>query len=102
MSNYPDEFDKLHQALVADAKTRPEYQNPAAISGYSEGAEHALDSIRLKGYTKPSNEQAAAVKAVERIAATMDEFYRSGSPENQFKALSEISAALGAYNMERI
>ena len=51
---------------------------------------------------KPTNEQTAAVKAVERITATMDAFYRSGSPENQFKALSEISAALGAYNMERI
>ncbi|AOY72070.1 hypothetical protein ARZXY2_2540 [Arthrobacter sp. ZXY-2] len=59
-------------------------------------------AILAEGYTKPTNEQAAAVKAMERITATMDEFYRSGSPENQFKTLSEISAHLGTYAAERL
>lgn len=54
MSTYPDEFDQLHKDLVADAATRPEYteatprDRTSALYGYSEGAEHALDSVRLR------------------------------------------------------
>ncbi|MDQ0241235.1 hypothetical protein [Arthrobacter bambusae] len=51
--SYPDEFDAIHKSLVNDAKRHPEYaSNASALYGYSEGAEHALDVVRLKGYFK--------------------------------------------------
>lgn len=53
MSTERDELDELHRSIVKDAKERPEYQNPEAISGYSEGAEHAIETMRLRGYRKP-------------------------------------------------
>jgi hypothetical protein len=50
-----DELDTLHSELVADAKRHPSYANneESALYGYSEGAEHALDTVRLRGYRKP-------------------------------------------------
>lgn len=61
--SYPDEFDALHKSLVNDAKQHPEYANNqvSGLYGYSEGAEHALETVRLKGYRKP------------RIITTVDE-----------------------------
>ncbi|WP_284984252.1 hypothetical protein [Arthrobacter sp. efr-133-TYG-118] len=49
-----DELDAIHAHLLADAKRQPEYANNqvSALYGYSEGAEHALDVVRLKGYVK--------------------------------------------------
>lgn len=50
-----DELDEIHSRLLADAKDHPTYANDeeSAIYGYSEGAEHALDTVRLLGYQKP-------------------------------------------------
>ena len=48
--SYPDEFDRIHKDLVAGARLHEVYAHntETAIYGYSEGAEHALDSVRLR------------------------------------------------------
>ena len=50
MSTYPDEFDHLHKDLVRGASGHPAYRDntETALYGYSEGAEHALDSVRIR------------------------------------------------------
>lgn len=50
-----DELDEIHSRLLSDAKQHSTYANDeeSALYGYSEGAEHALDTVRLLGYTKP-------------------------------------------------
>ena len=56
MPRHPDRLDDLHAQLLADARQQPDYAAGAvtSISAYSEGAEHALDSVRLQGYTLPT------------------------------------------------
>lgn len=41
---------ELFVALGRDAAQQPEYSTPAGISAYTEGVEHALDSLWAKGY----------------------------------------------------
>lgn len=41
---------RLHRGLVRDAGTQPEYRDRLVLAGYSEGVEHAIDSLWLKGY----------------------------------------------------
>lgn len=40
----------LFESLGKSAAQQPEYRQPAAIMGYTEGVEHALDSLWAKGY----------------------------------------------------
>lgn len=96
MSNYPDEFDAIHKALVNDARERPEYQNPEVISGYSEGAEHALDTIRIKGYVL--HRKVSSIEELEAIgfgAAVLDSrrtvWVNDGDSLDQWASLSENS-----------
>ena len=48
--SYPDEFDAIHKDLVRGASMHEVYAHntETALYGYSEGAEHALDTIRLR------------------------------------------------------
>lgn len=50
-----DELLNLHGPLTSDAQKRPEYRDntETAIYGYSEGVEHALDTVWAKGYRLP-------------------------------------------------
>lgn len=54
MSNR-DELDGIHASLLAGVKEQPDYASGAvpSVSAYSEGAEHALDTVRAAGYRKP-------------------------------------------------
>lgn len=98
MSNYPDEFDKLHKALVADASKHPDYgQRPSvALLGYSEGAEHALDTIRIKGYVL--HRKVSTIEELEAIgfgAAVLDSrgtvWVNDGDSLDQWASLLENS-----------
>lgn len=50
-----DELLKLHAPLTMGAQQQPEYRDntESALYGYSEGVEHALDTVWAKGYRKP-------------------------------------------------
>lgn len=69
MSGYPDEFDAIHKALVADAGQNPDYADrpSIAILGYSEGAEHALDAVRLRLNAIKAQALREAAAEVERL-----------------------------------
>ena len=47
-----DWLDELHARLLADVRLQPDYAVSAvrSIAAYSEGAEHALDSVRLQSH----------------------------------------------------
>lgn len=53
--NARDELDNIHAQLLADVRQQEDYlySRVSAIGAYSEGAEHALDTIRNLGYRKP-------------------------------------------------
>ena len=71
--NYPDEFDAIHKGLVTDAAKRPEYtgatirDRASALYGYSEGAEHALDSVRLRLNRIKAQALREAADEIERL-----------------------------------
>jgi len=72
--SYPDEFDRIHKALVKDAQQHPVYRDntESAIYGYSEGVEHALDTMRIKGYRLPdSPEQHEREQLAQALQATI-------------------------------
>lgn len=52
--NARDELFAIHGRLFADAKLQAEYANNevTGLYGYSEGAEHALDTVQALGYVK--------------------------------------------------
>lgn len=83
-----DELEQdIHKAL-------PLNTNPEAV------AHHVAKWLYTDGYRKPTPEAAAAVTAMERIAETMDAFFKGEA--TQFETLSKIAEHLGAYEIERI
>lgn len=51
-----DTYDAIHAKLLEDARQQPDYAAGAvpSISAYSEGAEHALDTVRLWNMRPPA------------------------------------------------
>ena len=64
-----DELLKLHAPLTMGAQKQPEYRDntESALHGYSEGVEHALDTVWAKGYRKPR-----AITTAEELDALPD------------------------------
>jgi hypothetical protein len=67
--NARDELFAIHGRLFADAKLQTEYANNevTALYGYSEGAEHALDTVRALGYVKHRT-----ITTIEELDALLD------------------------------
>lgn len=63
-------------------------------------ADHLAEVILAAGYSQASAEQVAAVKAMERIRASMDAFFKGEAA--QFETLGKVAESLGAYEIERI
>lgn len=61
--------DVMHKGLCTDIKGRPEYRDNtvSAIYGYSEGVEHALETLRLKGAYIPEQ-----IDTVDKLEALPD------------------------------
>lgn len=76
--SHQDALDALHASLLADVKAQPDYAAGAvpSISAYSEGAEHALDTIRAQGWRPPVRviETAEDLKTVYEGAVLLDRF----------------------------
>ncbi|MCP1414382.1 hypothetical protein [Paenarthrobacter sp. A20] len=83
--------DELEQDV---RKALPLNTDPEAI------AHHVATWLHNDGYTKPTNEQTAAVQAMARIREAMDALFKGQS--TQIEALGQIAEHLGAYEIERI
>ncbi|TVU61594.1 hypothetical protein FQP90_13720 [Paenarthrobacter nitroguajacolicus] len=57
------------------------------------------DAIIAAGYSKPTNEQTAAVTAMAGISEAMDSMFRGQATQQE--TLNQIAKTLGAYEIER-
>lgn len=64
-----DRLDDLHARLLAGVREQPDYAAGAvpSISAYSEGAEHALDTVRLQRHLLAPPR--VVVRSIEHLAA---------------------------------
>lgn len=64
-----DWLDELHTRLVADARQHPPYAagTVGSLEAYSEGAEHALDSVRLQPHKLA--QPRVVVRSIDHLSA---------------------------------
>lgn len=85
-------------AVVADSFFHDSYYGDSLRSGRTQ---HTLtDAILDAGFSKPTNEQTAAVAAMAGITEAMDTMFRGQATQQE--TLNQIAKTLGAYEMGRI
>lgn len=69
---FPDQLDAIHASLLADVRRQEDYVYARVhpVNAYSEGAEHALEIVRLRESQKPA---AAGLVDREVLARVIEE-----------------------------